>query len=254
MFLACDIGNTNIKIGLFKKDKLEEFNSFQNYSSLLHYLRNVTFDKAAISSVVPKSSEKITKDIFTIKNIKPFVITKDVKYNLKIIYDSIDTLGIDRICSVEGAFSIFNKSEARENYNSETYILSIDFGTATTVNIIQYPGEFIGGIIAPGLNMMFDGLNKKTSQLPNVDFASYKNLIGTDTKSSIASGVLNSTIGLIEKVIKSLKSEKDKTKILIFVTGGNAEKIMNYLPFKFEFEKGLVLVGIKSIYDKNFSK
>ena len=252
MFLACDIGNTNIKIGLFKEDKLEEFNSFQNYSSLLHYLRKAAFDKAAISSVVPKTSKKLAKDISTIKNIKPFVITKDVRFNLKIIYDSIDTLGIDRICGVEGAYSIFIKSNEAKNYNSDTFILSIDFGTATTINIVRFPGEYIGGIIAPGLNMMFEGLNKKTSQLPIVDFASYKSLIGTDTKSSIASGVLNSTIGLIEKVINSLKPENDGVKINNFITGGNADKIMSYLPFKFKYEKGLVLAGIKSIYEKNF--
>jgi type III pantothenate kinase len=252
MFLAFDIGNTNIKTGLFLEDKLSEFNSFPNYSSLLNYLKNIKFDKAAISSVVPKMEEKLIKDLFSLKKIEPFVITKSVKFSLKIIYDSIDTLGIDRICGVEGAFSLFNKSEETENYNSETYILSIDFGTATTVNIIRFPGEFIGGIIAPGLNMMFEGLNKNTSQLPNVDLSSYKNLIGTDTKSSIASGVLNSTIGLIEKVIKFLKSEKGEVKIYIFVTGGNAETIMNYLPFKFKYEKGLVLAGIKSIYNKNF--
>ena len=100
--------------------------------------------------------------------------------------------------------------------------------------------------------MMFDMLNKKTSQLPNVNFSSYKAVIATDTKSSIASGVLNSTIGLLEQVIKSLKSRNKNIEIKVYLTGGNAEKIMGYLPFDFIYEKGLVLEGIRTIYEKNF--
>ncbi len=253
MFLACDIGNTNIKTGIFNNEKLTEFNSFPNYSSLINYLKSITFNKAAISSVVPEIRERLTNDIVSYKNVEPFIINKLVKFNLKILYKSIETLGIDRICSAEGAFSIFKKSGEFINYKYESYIISIDFGTATTINIIRYPGEFIGGIIAPGLTMMFEGLNKKTAQLPNVNFPDYKSIIGKDTKSSIASGVLNSTIGLIEKVIRSLEEETGYIKIKIFVTGGNSEKILDYLPFKFEYEKGLVLLGIKSIYDKNFA-
>ena len=252
MFLACDIGNTNIKTGIFDDDNLSEFNSFSDYTSLINYLKIISFDKAAISSVVPKTGDKLFSEILTLKKIKTFIITRSVKFNLKIVYDTIETLGIDRICSSEGAFSLFKKTNEANNYRADTYILSIDFGTATTINIIRYPGEFTGGIIAPGINMMFDMLNKKTSQLPNVNFSSYKAIIGTDTKSSIASGVLNSTLGLIEQVIKSLKSENKNINIKIYLTGGNAEKIMGYLPFEFVYERGLVLEGIKTIYDKNF--
>jgi len=252
MFLACDIGNTNIKTGIFKDDKLIEFNSFHDYKSLINYLKKISFNNAAVSSVVPETGDKLIKDIVSYKNIEPFIITRSVKFNLKILYDSIDTLGIDRICGVEGAFYLFKKSIDINNYNSGSYIVSADFGTATTINIIRYPGEFIGGIIAPGITMMFEGLNKRTAQLPNVNFSNYKTIIGKDTKSSISSGVLNSTIGLIEKVIRTLESEKSNIKIKIFITGGDAEKILSYLPFEFEYEKGLVLLGIKSVYDKNF--
>jgi len=252
MFIACDIGNTNIKTGLFNGDKFEEFNSFSDYLSLTNYLKKITFTKAAVSSVVPETSNKLVKDIQSLKNIEPFLITRSVKFNLKILYDSIETLGIDRICGVEGALSLFNRSDKSINYNSKNYIISIDFGTATTINIIRFPGEFIGGIIAPGLDMMFESLNKKTSQLPNVDFSSYKKIIASDTNSSIASGVINSTVGLIEKVFNSLKPETEKSEIKVFITGGNAEKIMPFLSFNFVYEKGLVLIGIKSIYEKNF--
>lgn len=252
MLLACDIGNTNIKTGLFEREKLEAFYSFNSYSLFLEYLKSITFNRIAISSVVPSITGKLKNDLTVFSKAESFIINKSVNFNLKISYDSFDTLGIDRICSAEGAFALFTNSVEFENYNPGTFLLSVDLGTATTINFIRYPGEFIGGVIAPGINTMFSSLNKNTAQLPHIDESFYKTLIGSDTKSSIASGVINSTTGLIEKSIAHLQTNFSARKIKIFLTGGNAEKVLPNLTFEYEFEKGLVLIGIKAIHDLNF--
>ncbi len=253
MFLAFDIGNTNIKTGLFHDDDLIEIKFFNELSELKNYVKQKEVEQAAISSVVPQLTEKVSKILSSSINVTPFLIDKNSKFNLKISYDSFETLGIDRICSAEGAFAIFKSSNDFENYNGMTFILSIDFGTATTINIIQFSGEFIGGIIAPGIGLMFESLKSKTAQLPEVNAEEYKGLIGKDTVSSIASGVITSSLGVIERTLNHLKTELNADDIKIFITGGNAERLLPFLNFKYQYERGLVLIGINQIYNRNFS-
>ncbi len=251
MFLAFDIGNTNIKTGLFHDDDLIEIKYFNELSELKNYVRQKEVEQAAISSVVPQQTEKVSKILSDTINVTPFLIDKSSKFNLKISYESFETLGIDRVCSAEGAFAIFKSSNDFENYNERTFILSIDFGTATTINIVQYPGEFIGGMIAPGIGLMFDSLKSNTAQLPEGNAEGYESLIGKDTVSSIASGVINSSIGLIERALNYLKSELKADDIKIFITGGNAERLLPFLKFKYQYERGLVLIGINQISKRN---
>ena len=251
MLVTCDIGNTNIKIGLFQVNGPVEVNLFKDVTTVLKNLKNLNIDGFAVSSVVPNKLEELKTGLRNNFSIKPFIIDKSNKFNLKIIYDSFQTLGIDRICSAEGAFFLYNESAESKDYDEGTFIISIDCGTATTLNIIRFPGEFIGGIIAPGIRMMFNSLSSTTAQLPEVDNSYYKSLIAKDTNSSIASGVINSTIGLIEKNINYIKSEFKAKKIKIYVTGGNANQILPHINFDYQYEKGLVLYGIRSIYEKN---
>lgn len=246
MLLACDIGNTRIKSAIFDNTKIIDFKIITTINELFASYKNSKITSAAFSSVVPERSKELTDQIKQNFDIFAFQIGHNSKFNLKIDYLTPETLGIDRICSAEGAFSLFKKLK---NYSKNDLIISIDFGTATTLNFVKFPGVFVGGIIAPGIELMSDSLNSYTAQLPEVSVSDYKKLIGRDTKESIASGVVNSTVGLIEK---SITEQKDKTKnIHIYVTGGNASKIIPYLKFKHRVVNELVLIGIKSIYEKN---
>jgi type III pantothenate kinase len=251
MILACDIGNTNIKTGLFSKDEPVEINLYRDAELFYEQLKIKPVDKIAISSVVPEITIQITKLLKQLNRTAPLVIDKNSAFNLKISYDYVDTLGIDRICSAEGAFFLYKNSVDYKNFNENTYILSIDLGTATTINIVRYPGEFIGGIISPGISLMFESLSKKTAQLPRASENNYNNFIGKNTFSSIASGVINSTTGLIENTILNLKRQMNADKIKIFITGGNAEKVLPYCNFEYKFVRELVLLGVKTIRDRN---
>lgn len=252
MLLTFDIGNTNIKAGLFDKSKLIEQKHFKNILTLTDYLKGKKYiTGSAVSSVVPEKQKEVSEIVYKLFNISCFIISNKVRFNLNINYDTPETLGTDRICSSEGAFYLFKNSEDFKEYNAETYVITIDFGTATTINIIDYPGSFIGGIISPGLRMMFNSLSKSTAQLPDVEPSDYLDIIGRTTKASIATGVINSSIGLIDKVLSYIKNELSAKKIKIFITGGNAGYFPQHLKYDFEYEKSLVLYGIKAIYDLN---
>lgn len=244
MMLAIDIGNSRIKYGLFKDSNLEQHAS-------LHSIAEINFNKfqfrqAAISSVVPDKTDEIAKTILETTGIIPFVIDIKSKFNLNIDYQSPDTLGIDRLCSCESAFEQINRKLTKD-----TFLLTLDFGTATTINVIKPPNIFIGGVIAPGIRTMFESLNNNTSQLPEIQNENYDGNIGNDTKSSILSGVINSTIGLINEVSTQLRMRNDCNKIKIFITGGMASRIKHLLKIDYIYDEFLVLRGINAIFKLN---
>lgn len=246
MFLALDIGNTNIKCAFFRGNKLLHFDSFKDVDSFLNHLKNKNFNSAGISSVVPSLNKVLSERIWKISGIKPYVISRNSPFRIKLNYKTAQTLGIDRICSAEGAYILIGE-KFPEYIKGNNYILVIDFGTATTLNIIRMPGIFTGGMILPGIEMMFDSLQENTAQLPIASETDYENLVGKSTRSSIASGIINANAGLIEKTINYLRKTKKAEEIIIYVTGGNAEKLINYLDFAFVHEKALVLKGVNSV-------
>ena len=246
MLLALDIGNTNIKAGVFKGENLKDHFVFADITLLKSFLNKYEISNIAISSVVPQKNKVIVQLLSVSYNFKPFIITNDCKFNMKIDYKTPETLGIDRICSAEGAFSLCNNTLI-----AGTYLLTIDFGTATTINIVKYPNIFSGGLIAPGINTMFKSLATQTSQLPDLTIDNYNFIIGDDTHSSIASGVINSAVGLIENVINHLNNLNDCSNLIIYATGGMAGKLQNVLPKKIIYDEFLVLKGIRSLYELN---
>ncbi len=246
MFLACDIGNSYIKSGLFEGNKLTDSFSFQNTDRLAEIISEKEITAAGISSVVPAKTNQILK-LLNAGSIPLHIISHSSSFNLKIRYKTPETLGIDRLCSAEGAFFLNN------GIKEDEILLSIDMGTATTINVIRYPGEFAGGVIAPGVTMMGTALHSYTAQLPEVNFEDYEGMIGDSTKSSIASGLINSTLGMIDRITAHLSKTYSEKNIKIYLTGGNAEKIAPHLDKEFTYQKNLVLFGIKAVSELNIN-
>lgn len=243
MFLACDIGNTNIKTGLFKDNHLIEYNFFEDVSPLLDYIKKKKLNEIAVSSVVPSLTLEF-KALLNEPELKFTAISNQSKFNLKIDYKTPESLGVDRICSSEGAYSLCCKGK---QLSKNEFLVTIDFGTATTINLISSPSNFQGGVIAPGINMMLRSLAEGTALLPFISLADYKNVVGNTTKRCISSGIVNSQLGLITNFIESLKKEHKAEVIHTYTTGGNYEMIKPFLPFDHNNEKALVLYGIRSI-------
>ena len=253
MLLACDIGNTRIKTALFDKNKIADFNSFSSVNKLTTSYLQKNISSVVFSSVVPKKSKEFAGQIKKEFNISPFRINDSLDFNLKIDHSTPEYVGTDRICSAEGAFYLFKKSRGFKNYNKNDFIISIDLGTATTLNFVKYPGVFKGGIIAPGVSMMSESLHDQTALLPVVSTSEYKKIIGRNTKESIASGIINSTVGLIERSVNELKLKNKSGKISVYITGGNARQIIPHLKIKNKFVAELVLIGIKAVYERNIT-
>jgi type III pantothenate kinase len=248
MTLTLDIGNTNIKAGYFLRNELKNIIILKNLDELFDSIKLYEFNGAAICSVVPTLTVRVKHFLEEELKLTPYIISKVSLFNLKLDYKTTETLGIDRICSAEAAFEIFNNSTDLEE---GTFLLSIDFGTATTINIVAPPNKFIGGLIAPGIKTMFDSLNTKTAQLPCLNFSDYKSLIGEDTNSSIASGIITTTVGMIEKTINHLKESYSAKVIKCFFTGGNARQVQSFLSEDFIYEEALVLKGVNRVYNLN---
>lgn len=252
--LAIDIGNSNIKACLFSPAKTEEnIFYFNNLESLFSFIENLSFEMASISSVVPSIS-KLFLEQFP-RDKKFLIIDKSINFNIKFSPDGTNnnyfsTIGVDRLCSLEGAYSFFNQDSKSD------FCVIIDFGTATTFSLINKYGNFLGGSISPGLETMFKSLNSNTSLLPLIDESysegtKYISLLGNSTPENIISGVYNSALGIVTYTLDKIKLKYKSNRLSVYITGGNAVKLLNMFDFNFIYEPKLVLIGIKEITKLN---
>jgi len=253
MLLAIDIGNTHTVAGLFENGTLR---SHWRISSALartedeiavllsYFFLNENTDVsdlkgAAISSVVPDLTFAYELMCSRYFNIKPLIISAESKLDMKVKYADPSLVGADRLC---------NAVAGKELYGSPLVV--IDFGTATTFDCIDKNGDYLGGIISPGVNTSIDALHKHAARLPKVAMDFPAELIGRTTSDSIKSGIFFGTVFMVEGMIKKLKAELgDDTKIA--ATGGLATKIADQTKMIEYVDLDLSLKGIASIYSKN---
>ena len=249
MLLTIDIGNTNITLGLFDDDALvEEFRlasdkdlSLQEYEVLLKSLfKDFKITGCIIGSVVEELNEKLKKSIENVFGIKAILLTNEIKNCIKIKTDFPEEVGADRIANATGAYILYEKPA-----------IVVDFGTATTFDIVNPDGEFIGGIISPGINLQMKVLNKFTSKLPRIDVAISSNAIGHNTTDAILSGVIRGTACMIDGLVQQCEKELGQ-KAVIIATGGYSGLIANYLKRPFDYiNPTLTLEGLRHLYYLN---
>lgn len=254
MILTCDIGNSRIKFGSFISDELIDFRAYQNIEDSIKYILEIQPSVIAISSVAFSKLDQLLNSVRPNCSSNIFLVHRHHQLNLIINYDSAATLGIDRICSTEGAIYLLKKNKQLYQMNKNDFIMIIDFGTATTINLVKFPNVFEGGLIIPGIRLMSESLYMQTDQLPEIIISSTNSVIGKTTEENINNGIINSTAGLIERVIRRIKNEINADVKKIFITGGNAKTLKDNLDFEYEYDEGLVLYGIKTIYDLNSKK
>ena len=249
MLLTVDIGNTNITLGLFEGETFkgelrlasDRDLSGAEYEVLLRsLLKDYQIDGCVIGSVVDELNGKINSAISNIFNIDPIIVGVGAKCGIVIKTDKPNEVGADRIANATGAKRMYN-----------TPVIVIDFGTATSFDIVNSDGEFIGGIIAPGINLQMKTLNKFTSKLPRIDAAISTNAIGSNTTEAILSGVIRGTGAMIDGLVKQCEKELGQ-KVTLVATGGYSGLIANYLERPFdEINPILTLQGLKYIYELN---
>lgn len=250
MLLAVDIGNSTVKFGVFNgKNLISRFavpTVHRQTAKEINYLtkENLTaeIDAAIISSVVPELNNSFQKLCEEHLNVKPIFADYTFDFALKIKYNPHETLGIDRIIA---AFA------ATEKHGKPCVVC--DFGTATTIDAVDESGEFLGGIIAPGMNLLGDTLFQKTSKLPKVEIKKPESVFGNTTVGSIQSGIYFGYIGLVDGILRRMIDElREKPKII--ATGGLSNVIAESSEMIEVVDENLMLDGLRVIYNKTIKK
>lgn len=252
MLLTSDIGNTNITLGLFEGDAFkaelripsDRDMSGAEYELLLKsLLKDYSIDSCVIGSVVEELNEKFISSIKNIFGIEPLFVSTGINLGIKVVTDRPNEVGADRIANASGASRLY-----------KTPIIVVDFGTATSFDIVNEKGEFMGGVIAPGINLQMKSLNKFTSKLPRIDAAISSRAIGTNTTEAILSGVIRGSAAMIDGLVAQCEEELGQ-KVTLVATGGYSGLIANYLKRPFDcINPILTLEGLKHIYSLNVKK
>jgi len=242
MLLAIDIGNTLTKFGFFENETLcQRTDVPTNRSDAADAIDERLFvhpiDAIVISSVVPELKNTYLEFSEKHLNLAPIFVDNSFDFGLKIKYVPPENLGIDRIVAAYAAV---------EKYGSPCIVC--DFGTATTIDAVNSKNEFLGGIIAPGMNLLSEALFLKTSKLPRIEIRKPANVIGNSTIKSIESGIYFGYIGLVDGIIERMRGELGETPKVI-ATGGFAKLIAESSKKIDVIEENLMLEGLRLVYE-----
>lgn len=253
MLLTIDIGNTNIKIGVYQDERLtahwrvttERHRLADEYRVLLHNLFDLggidprEIDGCAISCVVPPLTGEFRTLCRTYFRVEPLMVNATTPTGLRYNVDSPAELGADRIANSLAAF---------RRYGGPVIVLA--FGTATTFDVITADGEYVGGAIAPGIGISADALFRLAAKLYQVELVRPPSVIGKNTIHHMQSGVILGYAGLVEGLVQRMQAELG-TSCPVVATGGLAELIAAETEAITTVEPYLTLEGLRLIYEMN---
>ncbi len=241
MLLAIDIGNTNITCGLFKGKKLvRKFDlPTRSYNSgkLWAALKTAPVKGCLICSVVPSVAKTLARDLRHLVALESYIIGKEIKVPMKNLYRRPAQLGQDRLVNAYAAAALYKPP-----------LVVIDFGTANTFDAVSAKGEYLGGLILPGLEMSLRALTEGTALLPKIKLAPPRELIGRDTAGGMLSGIVYGSACLSDALTQRIKQKIGK-KARVIATGGNSKLIARYCRSIDRVEPDLTLRGLKLIYE-----
>lgn len=252
MLLAIDTGNTHTTFGIFSDNELKftfRFSTkavhdkevFSDFLKLTLQSLNVSLSEitqCGISSVVPSVDNNLQEVVKNLFNIEPFFISPSIDLPFKLLVDNPLEVGSDRICNVAGGYS---------KYGGPLVIVS--FGTATVYDIVASNGDFLGGVIAPGIQTSAKALYQAAEKLPEVELKFPDKVIGTNTITNMQSGIMFSALDAFEGMIKRIKNELN-SDLNIVITGGFSKLISEKTTLKVNLEFDLVLEGIKILIER----
>lgn len=251
MLVCLDVGNTHIVLGVYNNEELKTYRICTNPNATSDELgikikeilnfnyKNATKYDFVISSVVPKIDLAIKKMCAKYFNCEALFVEQGVKSGIKIRLDNPKELGADILVGAVASVSQYGGN-----------CLVIDIGTAMTMVYVNENKELLGGTIFPGMHTSFSSLMSKAAKLEEVSFEKPKDIIGTDTKSCLQSGMIYGYLSLIEGLIEMYKKRLGELKVVI--TGGEAALLKEFFKDKdYIFDDELLIKGLKIIYEKN---
>ncbi len=254
MLLVINVGNTNIILGVYDGKKLlahwrlgtvkertsDEFGAF-----FMDFFRNENLEVSGIeavviASVVPPIMYSLEHAVRKYIKTEPILIGPGIKTGINIKYENPRELGADRIVNAVAACEIYGGP-----------VIVVDFGTATTFNAISSKGEFLGGVICPGIKISAEALFQRTAKLPRIELSKPESVIGRNTAVSMQAGIFHGYVGQVNHIVNKIKKEMKEEKIRVIATGGLARLIASEAESIDEINGHLTLEGLRIIYEKN---
>jgi type III pantothenate kinase len=253
MIFVMDVGNTNITLGVYRGEQLvhhwriatirertddEHAVMIQN----LFAMANLSFaqiDGIAISSVVPPLMNALESMCIKYFKKKPLIVGPGVKTGLSIKYENPREVGADRIVNAVAAIEIYGPP-----------LIIVDFGTATTFCVIDEAGQYLGGIIAPGIQISTEALFQRAAKLPRIELVKPSSVIGRNTITSMQSGVIYGFVGQVDGLVNRIRQELP-LPFQVIATGGLAELVASESRTIDKTDPFLTLAGLRMIYERN---
>lgn len=239
--IAIDIGNTNVVIAAFENNDIVDtvrVESDLNFWESFEKMKNYKIDGIIISSVVPKLNEIYIQACINLFQIEPVIITVK-NAGVSTIVDRPVEIGADRLCNIAAAIKFYS-----------TPAVVVDFGTATTYDVIDEENKFIGGAIAPGIDVSARYLFESASLLRETAFTFPKSAIAITTESNLQSGIMFGAVDEVDGMINRIQTEMNVDKIAVILTGGFSSIIAPGLKTDHIIDKALTLKGMKLIFDQ----
>lgn len=254
MILGIDVGNTNITVGIFEKKKLLATfrittklpRTSDEYGLLFRELLSQEdigteqITGAIIASVVPNIMHSLINALIKYLNITPLLVGPGIKTGIRIDTPNPKEIGPDRIGDAVAAYELHGGP-----------ILVIDFGTATTYDLVTEDGRFTAGITAPGIRISAKALWEDTAKLPEIEIAKPKSILAQDTISSMQAGLMYGQIGQTEYIIRQVKKETGYDDLKVISTGGLGRLMNGETDMIDAYDPDLTLTGLRILYDKN---
>ena len=257
MLLVIDVGNTNITMGIFKEEELlANFRittriprTSDEYGIILCDLiknRNVKVEEieaVIIASVVPGIMHSLKNSIMKYLKLVPFEIGAGTKTGIKMVTANPKEIGADRVVDAVAAYEIYGGP-----------LIVIDFGTATTYDLVSEDGSFLAGITSPGIRISADALWHQTAKLPEIEIKKPESILAKDTITSMQAGLVYGYIGQTEYIVKKIIEESGIKRMKVIATGGLGKIIADETDVIQIYDPMLTLKGLRIIYNKSKGK
>lgn len=253
MLATIDVGNSNITIGLFDKDTIkgtfrmttkiprtsDEYGIFLTDLMTARKVDGREINAVIIASVVPDVMHSLTSGILKYFHVKPIIVGPGIRTGIKLATENPREMGADRIVDAVAAYELYGGP-----------VLVIDFGTATTHDLVLADGSLVAGVTSPGIRISANALWNNAAKLPEIEIRKPESILAKNTVTSMQAGLIYGCIGQTEYIIRRMKEEAGLKEMKVVATGGLGKIISKETDAIDVYDPDLTLKGLKIIYEK----